>query len=222
MIIALMDANGDQTRTSKSRAHDKHFFVDLAANGPRKLSNTYRLEHHDWEGVCIEPNFGHWYDLAFHRTCTIIAAFVGGTESEDGKVVDVKLSTISKYSDGGLDGIVGKNFDNKGKPNAKRNLVSLLTIFKEAKVPSIIDYFSLDVEGAESLVMKNFPWHLYKIKFMTIERPQEDLEAKLNENGYKKLATIASWGETIWFHEASVSISIEEARKIIDKLHCRC
>lgn len=217
MIIALMRANDERTGTSKSLSNRKRFFVDLAAYEARKFSNTYRLEQNDWEGLCIEPNLAHWYDLAAHRTCTIIAAFVGGAESEDGKVVDVKLSGES-----GMEGIVGKNFDNKGNPSAKRNLVSISTIFKEAKVPSIIDYFSLDVEGAESLVMRNFPWDLYKIKFMTIERPKNDLQAKLNENGYKKLGTISSWGETIWCHESLVSVPVNEARKIIDKLHCRC
>jgi len=57
----------------------------------------------------------------------------------------------------GLSGIVGPNFDNKGGTNAKRNLVSIATVFRETKVPNIIDYFSLDVEGAETFVMEKFP-----------------------------------------------------------------
>jgi len=56
-----------------------------------------------------------------------------------------------------LSGIVGQNFDNKVGANAKRNVVSISTVFRETKVPNIIDYFSLDVEGAETYVMANFP-----------------------------------------------------------------
>jgi len=131
--------------------------------------------------------------------------------------VDVRLNGKS-----GTEGIVAKDFDNKDMADAKRYIVSISTVFKEVNVPSIIDYLSLDVEGAESFVMSNFPWSLYKIRFITIERPKDDLEAMLNENGYRKLANIASWGETIWFHESLVSLSIDEARAIINKWHCRC
>jgi len=217
MVIALMNRHEEHSRSSESTSHRTLFFVDLASYDARVFSNTHRLEHYGWKGLCIEPNSQHWYGLALHRNCTIIAAFVGGPKEEDGKVVDVKLNGKP-----GTEGIVDKNFDNKDEANAKRNLVSISTVFKEAKVPSIIDYLSLDVEGAESLVMANFPWELYKIRFITIERAKDDLEAMLNENGYKKLGTIASWGETIWFHESLVSFSIGEARKIINEWHCRC
>jgi len=217
MISALMNASEERSGISHSSSHRTNFFVDLAAYDARLFSNTYRLEHWGWKGLCIEPNSQHWYNLAVYRNCTIVAAFIGGSKEEDGKAVDVKLNAKS-----GTEGIVGKDFDNKDVPDAKRYLVSISTVLKEVKVPIIIDYLSLDVEGAESLVMANFPWNLYKIRFITIERPKDDLEAMLNENGYRKLATIASWGETIWFHESLVSLSIDEARAIINEWHCRC
>jgi len=45
----------------------------------------------------------------------------------------------------------------------KRNLVSIHTVFRNTNVPSKIDYFSLDVEGAESIVVANFPWKSYSL-----------------------------------------------------------
>jgi len=67
--------------------------------------------------------------------------------------VDVRFQGIP-----GHQGIVGPNFDNKDKAaDAKRNVLSISTVFRETKVPSIIDYFSLDVEGAETFVMEKFP-----------------------------------------------------------------
>jgi len=60
-------------------------------------------------------------------------------------------------SKSGLEGVVGHNFDNKKGGDTKRNVVSISTVFRETKVPSIIDYFSLDVEGAETFVMEKFP-----------------------------------------------------------------
>jgi len=162
--------------------------------------------------LCIEPNPANWYELATYRKCTIVGALVGGTEEDEGKVLDVKFG-----GDGAVAGIVDNNFDNKDRADAKRNIVSIRTIFEKAKVPSIIDYFSLDVEGAETFVMAKFPWDKYKIRFMTIERPKDDLVKLLNEKGYQKLEKIANWGETIWAHESLVW-SIDEARKIVNRL----
>ena len=42
---------------------------------------------------------------------------------------------------------------------------SLQEILKKAKAPKIIDYLSLDVEGAELEVLKNFPFKKYKFLF---------------------------------------------------------
>jgi len=212
MILELMNATVPRKTSSTPVSNKTNFFVDLAAFEPHALSNTFRLEEHGWEGLCIEPNPKNWYDLATYRKCTIVGAMVGGTEEDEGKVVDVKFE-----GDTAVAGIVDKNFDNKDRADAKRNIVSIGTIFKEAKVPNIIDYFSLDVEGAETFVMAKFPWDKYKIRFMTIERPKHDLVTLLKEKGYQKLETIAKFGETIWAHESLVS-SIDEARKIVNRL----
>jgi len=212
MILELMSATVKQKTSSTSVFNKKNFFVDLAAFEPHSLSNTYLLEKNGWEGLCIEPNPANWYGLATYRNCTIVGALVGGTEEDEGKVVDVKFG-----GDGAVAGIVDNNFDNKNRADAKRNIVSIGTIFKEAKVPNIIDYLSLDVEGAETFVMQKFPWDKYKIRYMTIERPKNDLVTLLNEKGYLKLEKIASWGETLWVYESLVW-SIDEARTIVRRL----
>lgn len=212
MVLELMKATVEHKPSSTLVSNKKNFFVDLAAFDPHSLSNTYLLEKNGWEGLCIEPNSAYWYDLATYRNCTIVGALVGGTEEEEGKVVDVKFG-----GDPAVAGIVDIKFDNKGQADAKRNIVSIGTVFREAKVPSIIDYLSLDVEGAETFVMAKFPWDKYRIRFMTIERAKDDLVALLNENGYQMLEKIANYGETIWVHK-SLTWSIEEARKIVNKL----
>jgi hypothetical protein len=125
MVIALMNANEEQNRISKSGSGKQHFFVDLASYEPRVDSNTYLLEQNDWDGLCIEPGSIHWYPLASSRKCTIVGAFVGGAGRDDGKVVDVRFGGTP-----GHQGIVSKDFDNKGKADAKRNLVSISTVLK--------------------------------------------------------------------------------------------
>ena len=112
-------------------------------------------------------------------------------------------------------GVVGHDTDNHEENSAnfvqvKRNLVSILTVFNQTNVPHVIDYMSLDVEGAESIVMEHFPWSDYSFKFLTIERPKDDLKEKLKLNGYKMVLVLTSYGETLWIHQPSVLLSLEE------------
>lgn len=204
LVLALTKAN-DEVEGNEGRVP---FFVDLAANDAIILSNSLLLEKNNWNGVCFEPNPMYWYRLSTYRTCTILGTFVGGTPDQDGKEVDVILSN-AVYG-----GIVGEGMDNHKKSEEKRNLVSIATAFQEANIPAVIDYFSLDVEGAETLVMRNFPWDDYKFKFITIERPRMDLMELLTSHGYKKVMTIADFGETLWAHMETVAIS-EEVIKMV-------
>ena len=146
-----------------------HFFVDLAANDAKASSNTAVLEEFGWNGLCIEPNSIYWYHLA-KRKCVVAAAFVGG--KEDSVAVDVTFRDNGWEPSGG---IVGEEMDNTPDKNYarldKRYTVSLPTLFRKFDVPHQIDYLSLDIEGAESLVMRDFPFGDYVMKLMTVERP---------------------------------------------------
>jgi hypothetical protein len=74
----------------------------------------------------------------------------------------------------------------------------------------VIDYFSLDVEGAELIVMKDFPFDKYTFKFLTIERPKPELIDLLQNQGYRQVKKLTHWGETLWVHDESVALSKEE------------
>jgi len=56
MILELMKANAEKSKSSILGSDKKKFFVDLAACHAIYLSNTYLLEKNGWEGLCIEPN----------------------------------------------------------------------------------------------------------------------------------------------------------------------
>jgi len=150
------------------------FFVDLAANDAIPLSNTLSLERDaGWSGLCLEPNPRYWWALA-HRKCTVIAA-----------VVSDRPATVKfDFSKGTLGGIVGKRFDNKRSAAAERRAtVPLRVVLQLAKANTIIDYLSLDVEGAELLVMQAFPFETYQISSLSVERPGDELQKILLRKG---------------------------------------
>ncbi len=211
-IILTLMAKLDKKATSSSanKKSPPHFFIDLAANDSKYLSNTLRLENNGWEGLCIEPNPIYWYNLA-HRSCTVVAAFVGGVED--------KVPIQARLDNGVFGGIVGEAMDNTDEKSAggtivSRYTVSLLSVFQKFNVPDSIDYLSLDVEGAESLVMMDFPFEKYQFKFMTVERPKPELQTLLAANGYLFVGKIIHWGETIWMHN-STALDLDEVKEIV-------
>lgn len=172
------------------------YFVDLAANDATVLSNTYSLEQRlRWTGLCIEPNPQYWANLTY-RDCQVVAAIVGDNRMDE---------VYFRFDAGDHSGIAGEGFDNGPKfkrQSQKRYTVPLQEILERFNAPKKIDYLSLDVEGAEELIMKNFPLNNYHISILTVERPKDSLRALLEKNDFKFLKRMSSWGETLWAHES--------------------
>ncbi len=61
---------------------------------------------------------------------------------------------------------------------------TLESVLDKNQAPKIIDYLSLDVEGAETEVLINFPFEKYTFLAMSIERPSPELNKLLFKNGY--------------------------------------
>lgn len=178
------------------------FFVDLAANDAVWASNTFSLEQNfGWRGICIEPNPIYWYRLSF-RNCHVIGSIVGGETNVE---VDVVLGESHQGPTGG---IVGKDFDNKklnkkvtDPTSVKRYTASLLSVLQTFNAPKVIDYISLDVEGAETYIMSGFPFDQYRFLCLTIERPKDELKELLKANGYIHVIDFKR-GDTLWAHES--------------------
>ena len=125
---------------------------------------------------------------------------------------DISTATKEKVQvkfRGVLGGIVGnkdiKMVNPEIDPEAEveeRYTAPLSEVFAEFNVPRSIDYLSLDVEGAEFLVMKNFLFNTYHIKVMTVERPNKDLRNLLEGKGFIFLKDLSWWGETLWAHKS--------------------
>lgn len=109
-------------------------------------------------------------------------------------------------SGGALGGIIGPGFDNTRASVGYTELysVSLAEVLRIGRVPKVIDYLSLDVEGAEYYVMQSFPWDQYRIKVMTVERPKHELQKLLIDQGYIGIALLASFGETLWVQKSQL------------------
>jgi len=171
------------------------FFLDLAANDGHDLSNSFMLEQYfGWSGVCVEAN-PKYKDSLLKRRCAYVRAAVG---SPAGEAVEFEMRDDEPV----LGGIVSSSADNTQARGSSKtlHLVPLQHILASVGAPSVIDYFSLDVEGAESLVMKDFPWDQYTFRVLTIERPKEDLVAALRNHNYTFVRVNSEFDDQTWVH----------------------
>lgn len=196
------------------------YFIDLAATDGITDNNTYFLENRlDWKGICIEPNQKYFKKLMQNRK-------------------SIKLNEVISYIDGeevdfifnkGIGGIIGDQYDNnfekrKDLINKNTNLIkkvktkTLETILIENKSPKIIDYLSLDVEGAEFDVFKNFNFNNFKILSLTIERPSKQLNELLLKNNYLFVKNFKV--DTFYIHkdlQEKINIKLEKFEQVPPK-----
>jgi len=196
------------------------YFVDLAANDPVWLSNTLMLERlFDWSGLCIEANPTYQLGLAQRRCDTIIAAVGSPSDTEvnftfggaQGGLFGGIVSNDTDNTPGEFGGIVSNTLNSLFSKPVKMRTIGLGAILDKVGSPSVIDYLSLDVEGAESLVMQGFPWDQYVIHVLTIERPRQELRQMLMQHGYHFLRTNSNFNDTTWIHQSLPQFSIVNA-----------
>jgi hypothetical protein len=182
------------------------YYIDLAANDAKQLSNTYALQqYYNWSGLCIEPNPIYWYNLSYYRrsinsnsnsNCIILGAVIGSPFYKEEEI-------YFRFHAGDHGGIANDGFNNGKrwqKESQRRYTIPLIDLLQKYNVPNVIDYLSLDVEGAETYILQNFPFHLYHIKIITAERLRGPIRHYLNQNGYKFIQKLTKWGESLWVH----------------------
>jgi len=165
------------------------FFVDLACADGVTINNTYFLEKHlGWSGLLFEPNPGYASSIKAHRTSPLITACV----------TDVAAETVRFRIDNGmLGGIVSDDTDNSESVRGEQlkhaeiielNTTTLIVELDNINAPKLIDFLSLDIEGAEWIALRNFDFSKYRFVCMAIERPNELLDILLDEHGYRQVA----------------------------------
>ncbi len=185
------------------------YFIDLASNEYKFISNTYALEKYaNWSGLCIEPNMQYTTGIAQNRRCKLIRNPV---YSQSGEIVKFKYSKFES-------GIVGNDMDNQKESRGDHELitVTLMEILSYFHSPKIINFLSLDVEGAEFHVLKHFDFGSYTIQIITIERPTKELHHLLIKHKFWFATSMRKknyefFGECLYLHE-----SIPNFKKYMD------
>lgn len=136
------------------------YFLDIGAHDGTWLSNSLYLEKElGWYGICVEPDKNNFDKLIKNRNCICINKAI----YSENKIVEFAPSGIHGIRDHVQ---IPCNVETKGI------LVESITMGKlmaDNNVPLLIDYISLDTEGADYNVLLGFPFDKYKVGAWTIE-----------------------------------------------------
>jgi hypothetical protein len=188
----------DTTIVDIFKFNESGYFLDLGSADGVHLSNTLVLEReYGWSGLCVDAN-GIYMKSYYNRKCKFIQAVLGPSDNEE-----ITFQPNAHYPFMG--GIVGSNFDIKhgsGEGIVQMFTVDIQRLFLDFEVPGIIDYMSLDVEGAEGWIFSSFPWDEYTFLTITVERPKEDLVNQLLTQNYSYVMDHGGFGDELWIHNS--------------------
>ncbi len=168
----------------------KGFFVEFGATNGIDLSNTYLLEKDfGWKGFLCEPA-KEWHEkLKRNRSCVIDTRCVYSSTGPRIQLTEApigELSTISEYMKSDA------NRDIRKKANVYDvETVTLMDLLSDHQAPSFIDFLSIDTEGSEYEILKEFDFSKYSFGVICVEHNftenRERISNLLTRSGYSQV-----------------------------------
>jgi FkbM family methyltransferase len=178
------------------------FFIEVGANDPIALSQTYLLEQNGWEGILVEPQPTLCERLREVRKRSKVVQAACGPPEQKGKAklriaADHVLSVLSTQpTEPGI----------AFTETVEVDLVTLDDLLAAAGNPKP-DFVSIDVEGAELGVLKGFDLARHQPRLLLLEDHVEDLRlhSYLRAHDYK---LVRRTGSNNWYVPKGLSFPL--------------
>ena len=154
------------------------FFVDVGANHPTALSNTWFFEQRGWRGILVEPIPERAGQLRAARPASRVVETALGAPEQRGQAV-FKLAEEDVLS--------GLNPSARVKCSGEITVrvVTLDDVLNESGNPRV-DFVSIDVEGTELEVLRGFDLARHQPKVLLVEDHwRQPVHQHLCAHGYK-------------------------------------
>ena len=161
-------------------ATKRGFFVEVGANDPRHISQTFAMEQRGWTGVLVEPQPDLAAALRRERKAQVFAVACA-SRAEAGTELTLYLAGPHSSFDAKLNTGDVKPHGTIRVPT--RTLDDILTEAGAAQ----IDFLSIDVEGHELQVLDGFSLERWRPRLLLIEDLLTDtrLHRHLTRRGYR-------------------------------------
>lgn len=176
------------------------YFVEFGAADGVALSNSHILEKQfGWNGILCEPSTG-WHEALKENRSSVIDTrcvySVSGDKISFSENYLGELSAITSYADPNSNGILKRTTS-----SYEVETISLLDLLNGHNAPKFIEFLSVDTEGSEFEILKNFDFQRYRFGAICVEHNFADTREKINglltSNGYvqvhKDLSDFDDW-----------------------------
>ena len=140
------------------------FFVEFGACDGQYLSNTYLLERiFGWNGVLAEPTRRWHTDLVINRQKSFI----------DRRCVWRVSGALLEFNEGedpALSGLFSRESQLASVCSFQVETVSLADLLRQSNAPQEIDFLSIDTEGSEWDIIRDFNFNSFDIRVVCIEK----------------------------------------------------
>lgn len=168
-------------------------FVDIGAHDGVSYSNTRYFERAlGWTGVCVEPHPDAYERLTTNRTCQTQNVAVGGHNGEAELLTVVGQGEMLSSLEGAhadVDRITGHVKQQGNQATLKRFRVPCWTLDRvlEASGLDHVDYITIDTEGNEPDILREFSPQAYQVRVLTIENNSQGgvIEGLMRDKGYR-------------------------------------
>lgn len=173
-------------------------FVEFGAMDGIRASNTLLMETQlDWQGLLVEPVPKYQTLLPENRTCKIDFRCVSDVT---GETVDFSIA-----DQGGYPGMVGYNLYGANGTVIQVETVSLNDLLDQHDMPNEIDYISMDVDGAEVMILAGFDFDKRRVNVWTVEHNQrefrQDVLDIMTRQGYQRVLYRDQCYDDLYVHE---------------------
>ena len=170
------------------------FYIDIGANDPVNLSNTYRFYRKGWRGIAIEPN-PHLHAKALKKRPRDINLNVGiAPEETKLRFYEAKIHATSSF-------LPDRVPQDKLVRTIDVPCYRLSTIIEKYAPNEQIDFMTVDTEGMDLEVLKTFPWDKKRPTIVLVET---------GENKKPILEAMQSWGYTFYYYSGVNSFFMEK------------
>jgi len=177
------------------------YFVEVGANHPRLLSQTWDLEQAGWSGVLIEPQ-PDLVDLLRRERSAKVFAVACSTPANAGK-------TLPMHVAGPMSSLNRERMAAGAEPERIIHVPirTLDDVLAEAGAPAPLDFLSVDVEGHEIEVLRGFDFARWRPRLILLEDHVGDLSRhKFMQQARYRLIRRANLNG--WYVPAGSSVSV--------------
>lgn len=143
-------------------------YIDIGASHPIRLSNTYLLYKKGWRGVNIEPIPFLFQNLQRNRPLDINLQVAAGESSGEAIFYELYPDVLSTFIKHDVEDLVRRGAAMLVAVHTMR-VVTLREIAHLFPIVREVDVMFIDVEGAESSVLRGIDWETMRPRLIMIE-----------------------------------------------------